>query len=500
MAAAATSKGTLDNFLIKTSSKPTNDMCVTEIPLTQSTALPNSPVPIIPSQDSLEASHLQLLDSIDQTIESVLLQLRSSSTFQRDSHLATTGSTQILLPNSPSPKRSGPELVTTQARGNKEGAVPKRKIFRQSKGAKRARIDQGPTSVAASPDSMERSPLLLNNVRESPLCLTQLSLQGTGGPFVFGENLRAEGDQSLPLITNVMERLLEPLMRCLDSINTRLTAIETTMGDMKAHPNQRGMHSTGTVPSGVPAIIAPAPVTGPPMASVGTIPPPPLQIPHPSSSTTLPTPLPKQTPPVPLARKSKVPAPTIPSRQGTTQSSSNAHTVQNVPPLKDPAIVNLPPEAAPYTVILAGVPELSPNTQEPFESLRNKVIGWLNIHRPLPSNLRGDILMVRRVSWVGHISKVIKGDCILVTFRNCQIVQLITNWLGGSGTTSIQLLPLSFFYPPRVKINRNPGGEEGWTKVGFAIDGSRYRPPRHHLPAQMDFMHHNRYSCLEEVD
>lgn len=98
-------------------------------------------------------------------------------------------------------------------------------------------------------------------------------------------------------------------------------------------------------------------------------------------------------------------------------------------------VINLPPESAGYTIVMAGVPTLKSDRGESYSELKNKTMYWLNKHRPLPPQAQGEIIMVRRVNWVGKRKKEIEGDCILVNFRDTRVVRHIIGW-GNLETTA----------------------------------------------------------------
>lgn len=124
----------------------------------------------------------------------------------------------------------------------------------------------------------------------------------------------------------------------------------------------------------------------------------------------------------------------------------------NSPSPIDPCVnsfrtVELPPESAQYTIVLAGVPLLKPGKQESYIDLKNKTMFWLNKNRPLPIQASGEILMVRRVRWIGQRKKDIEGDCIIVNFRDCRVVNHVIGWGHHEPVVGITPLPLEYFYP-----------------------------------------------------
>lgn len=67
--------------------------------------------------------------------------------------------------------------------------------------------------------------------------------------------------------------------------------------------------------------------------------------------------------------------------------------------------INLPPASLLYVIILTGVPEINNGQRETQLDLRNKCLFWLARYRQFPYDTAGEILMVRRVGWLGKRQK-----------------------------------------------------------------------------------------------
>ena len=111
-------------------------------------------------------------------------------------------------------------------------------------------------------------------------------------------------------------------------------------------------------------------------------------------------------------------------------------------------ILHLPPAASPYVVVLTGVPYLRVNQQEDYHSLRNKISHWMIKFKNLPPSRAQNIIMARRVKWIGMQPKTYEGDCVVVNFRDRGVVNfLLRSPLNQSEVSStIRCLPLCHFY------------------------------------------------------
>lgn len=118
-----------------------------------------------------------------------------------------------------------------------------------------------------------------------------------------------------------------------------------------------------------------------------------------------------------------------------------------------PDILNLPPASSPYVLVLAGVPNLVGDQRESWADLRNKSIDWLCKYKGFHPSDMNDIIMARRVAWIGHSVKNISGDCIILNFRRPHMVQRLLNIFEfhPKYNTAISALPLASFYKPLPK-------------------------------------------------
>ena len=110
--------------------------------------------------------------------------------------------------------------------------------------------------------------------------------------------------------------------------------------------------------------------------------------------------------------------------------------------------LNLPPKAAPYVVVLTGVPTLSDNGPESYNELKNKVSWWLDTFIVGPFQPAKDVIMLRRVPWRGNSIKKRRGDCVVINFNNVRAVNyVLSNFYARDASESIiPPLPLSYFY------------------------------------------------------
>lgn len=141
----------------------------------------------------------------------------------------------------------------------------------------------------------------------------------------------------------------------------------------------------------------------------------------------------------------------------------------------------LPPEAVPYVVILTGVPVLGPNKREGFAQLKNKIMHWLSIYRPIANHINGDIAHVRRLEWLGGKPKDIEGDIVVVNFRDPNAVQYILNWQLGASNNTIIPKPLTYFYPRSL------------------VFSSQYHPPQHCPPQRIQHLQQNNYPSVQDA-
>ena len=132
-------------------------------------------------------------------------------------------------------------------------------------------------------------------------------------------------------------------------------------------------------------------------------------------------------------------------------ADSNVTPVNNLhAPISSSVLLDLPPQAAPYVVILCNVPQLAEPVVENFPQLKNKVIHWL-AKQPDPvslNRLANSIIMARRIGWIGKSPRQFAGDCIIVNFNDPSLVQHFLTTRGPSRDlyAGVTLQPLSFFY------------------------------------------------------
>ena len=130
---------------------------------------------------------------------------------------------------------------------------------------------------------------------------------------------------------------------------------------------------------------------------------------------------------------------------------SNPHGTSNNFPVD---ILNLPPDCAPYVLVLTEVPSLQVNIAEPYDALYNKVCWWLATFTKGLICPAKDVIMVRRVSWIGNSHKRFKGDCVVVNFNN----KFSSNYVLSSfharlgDSAGIFPLPLCFFYQQPISL------------------------------------------------
>lgn len=126
--------------------------------------------------------------------------------------------------------------------------------------------------------------------------------------------------------------------------------------------------------------------------------------------------------------------------------------------------LHLPSQASPYVIVLNNVPKLAENQSELYETLKNQVVHWILVTSSFGINmLHQNIIMLRRVNWVGSSGKLCQGDCV-VNFRSRELVGNLVEVLSNNPTESgfnhndyITAVPLGFFYRPRYSnANINP--------------------------------------------
>lgn len=129
------------------------------------------------------------------------------------------------------------------------------------------------------------------------------------------------------------------------------------------------------------------------------------------------------------------------------ETPSDPGIVHNRPSLDT---LNLPPASSPYVLVLAGVPNLVGDQRESWSDLRNKSVDWLCKHKGFHPSDMNDIIMARRVAWIGQSAKDIRGDCIVLNFRRPYMVKRLLNIFEfhPRSNTAISALPLGYFYKP----------------------------------------------------
>ena len=119
-----------------------------------------------------------------------------------------------------------------------------------------------------------------------------------------------------------------------------------------------------------------------------------------------------------------------------------------------PFNLNLPPDCAPYVLVLTDVPTLQTNTSESYDDLLTKARRWLDMFTKGPCRPGNDVIMVRRVPWIGSGVKRKAGDCIVVNFNNSISSNFILSNFYAHPDTSrgIIPLPLCYFYQPIIPL------------------------------------------------
>ena len=126
--------------------------------------------------------------------------------------------------------------------------------------------------------------------------------------------------------------------------------------------------------------------------------------------------------------------------------------------------LNLPPDCAPYVLVLSDVPVLTGSDSESFSDLFNKVCWWLDTFVPGHSRPADDVIMVRRVPWLGNGVKRKMGDCVVVNFKNILASNYVLSnfYARFANHSKITPLPLCFFYQqarpliPMIKLRTYP--------------------------------------------
>lgn len=120
--------------------------------------------------------------------------------------------------------------------------------------------------------------------------------------------------------------------------------------------------------------------------------------------------------------------------------------------------LNLPPSAAPLVAVLTGVPPLGAETRETTQELMDKSKKWYREYSSGGTDISKNIIMARRVGWVGMSHKNLDGDCIVLNFDKNNLADYLF-WDGSDLKNSgIRPLPLGYFYPPQT--------EKQWHIVG----------------------------------
>lgn len=105
--------------------------------------------------------------------------------------------------------------------------------------------------------------------------------------------------------------------------------------------------------------------------------------------------------------------------------------------------------------VLVGVPALSTTEEESTSALLLKTKKWCDQYCAGNDGISSNIIMARRVRWVGSRPKNIEGDCIIVNFNKCNVADRLF-WDASELTKEkgvIRALPLGFFYPPGIGTN-----------------------------------------------
>lgn len=66
-------------------------------------------------------------------------------------------------------------------------------------------------------------------------------------------------------------------------------------------------------------------------------------------------------------------------------------------------------------------------------------------------NIQSQLIMARRVPWIGPLRKEKEGDCVVLHFNNRSIVTFILDMMRTDldmNLNNIKVLPLGFFYRP----------------------------------------------------
>lgn len=116
--------------------------------------------------------------------------------------------------------------------------------------------------------------------------------------------------------------------------------------------------------------------------------------------------------------------------------------------------LNLPPAAAPYTLVLANVPIVEDGVRENWETLRNKAIHFLGQKTGLTRDMFHSFKMAKRVRWLAPNNKSFVGDCLVLSFASPPLVKEILDRDGDNRrrTAGINVLPLGFSTIPKCQI------------------------------------------------
>ena len=122
-----------------------------------------------------------------------------------------------------------------------------------------------------------------------------------------------------------------------------------------------------------------------------------------------------------------------------------------------PSNLNLPPDCAPYVLVLTEVPCLRDNAVESYNALLNKVRWWLDTFIRGPFRPAKNVIMVRRVPWVGYGPKRSKRDCVIINFDNNTFSNsvLATFYAQHEAMDGIIPLPLCYFYQKPIPLLSN---------------------------------------------
>lgn len=140
-------------------------------------------------------------------------------------------------------------------------------------------------------------------------------------------------------------------------------------------------------------------------------------------------------------------------------------------------VINLPPQSSPYVLVLVNVPPLQNGTREDFQQLRNKSLHWLSSNSSLGSRVASNIIMARRVGWIGDGCKRARGNCVIVNFNNPHIagrlLSDISHRPSNMSGSVIKALPLDYFYTHTARSLSNRAGPFSVVQSGQLGDSQR---------------------------